>query len=445
MVKDLYAGNALHHNITKRIYEKRAAVEEWLEMEEKKFPPLPYTSIDLRDSGFKVSPVDSNAFPAGFNNICKEDWEVAAKAFLEILTVKEKKAKRIIVIPENHTKNQAYFENLSALKEILTLSGFEIIFGHLNPAMKENSLKGITKIETSFSSPILLERIYRKEDYLFTEREKFEEEDLILLNNDLTNGIPKELLNIKHKIVPPTNMGWFQRKKGNYLKTYEGLAEKLASIIDIDPFQITALHDEIEDINFLTGKGIDRLASATDNLLRKIEENYKERNITSKPFVFIKHNSGTYGRSIMSVESGEEIYSMNRKKKDKMHTGKGGKKVHSLILMEGIPTNISEQGESAEPVIYLAGHKPIGGFLRLHSQKGSRENLNSPGSHFRTLCFANIFRYDTPMAAVLERFYGILGRLSSLANAQEMEKSSLFKEKSLYLKKEKYSRVQEYD
>ena len=36
-----------------------------------------YSSYDIRDSGYKVTNVDANVFPAGFNNICPTDKELS--------------------------------------------------------------------------------------------------------------------------------------------------------------------------------------------------------------------------------------------------------------------------------------------------------------------------------------------------------------------------------
>jgi len=89
--------------------------------------------------------------------------------------------------------------------------------------------------------------------------------------------------------------------------------------------------------------------------------------------------------------------------------------------MEGIPTDMKEDDETAEPVIYLAGSEPIGGFLRLNPNKDSEGNLNSPGAHFKPLCFANLFRSPNRDNVILEHLYGALGRLSTLANGREMQ------------------------
>ncbi|RYZ93690.1 MAG: hypothetical protein EOP11_27430, partial [Proteobacteria bacterium] len=165
----------------------------------------------------------------------------------------------------------------------------------------------------------------------------------------------------------------------------------------------------MDNLDFDGGAGMDRLAETTDKVLNDIRADYKERGIDKEAHVFIKHNSGTYGRSIMTVRSGKEVLELNRREKNKMNVSKGGVQVHSVVIMEGIPTDLKADDETAEPVVYLAGSEPIGGFLRLNPNRDAEGNLNSPGAHFKPLCFANLFRDAQAANVVLEKLYGALG------------------------------------
>ncbi|RYZ93691.1 MAG: hypothetical protein EOP11_27435 [Proteobacteria bacterium] len=185
----------LRAELVEKISAKQKELDHWLGEQCKKAPAPPYTSIDLRDSGFKMSPVDSNIFPAGFNNICVDDWNLAASTFERVLTrvAKGKRPAKILIVPENHTSNLFYFENLWALKEILTLAKFEVVIGHLNPAFEANLPKGCTSVKTQSGRTIVLEKIIREGNLLQTERVRFDSTDLVLLNNDLSGGVPPEL------------------------------------------------------------------------------------------------------------------------------------------------------------------------------------------------------------------------------------------------------------
>ena len=412
----------LRCQLVDKIAAKQDALDRWFKEQCQKAPAPPYTSIDLRDSGFKMSPVDSNIFPAGFNNICVDDWSLAASTFERVLTHTNggTKPERVLIVPENHTSNLFYFENLWALKEILTLAKFEVVIGHLNPAFEANLPKGCTSVKTQSGRTIVLEKIIREGNLLQTERVRFTKSDLVLLNNDLSNGVPAELEGLEQRLSPHPSVGWHRRLKSEHLRHYTELATEFANILGVDPWLFTTRYTSVDNLDFDSGAGLDRLAEATDQVLAQIRADYKERGIDKEAHVFIKHNSGTYGRSIMTVRSGQEVISLNRREKNKMNVSKGGVQVHSVVIMEGIPTDLKSDDETAEPVIYLAGSEPVGGFLRLNPNRDAESNLNSPGAHFKPLCFANLFRSGGENV-VLEKLYGALGRLSTLANGREIQ------------------------
>jgi glutamate--cysteine ligase len=410
-------------DLVNRIIAKQDLLENWYSLQNRKAPAPAYTSIDLRDSGFKVSPVDSNIFPAGFNNICNDDWGLAASTFERVLTRvnRDRRPERILIVPENHTSNKFYFENLWALKEILTIARFEVVIGHMNPEFTPNLPLGCTSVETATGRTIVLEKISRIGELLQTERVRFTEGDLVLLNNDLSNGVPAELQGLAQMVAPAASLGWHRRAKSQHLRHYTELATEFAGILDVDPWLLTTRFAAVDGLDFDSGLGMDKLAATVDNVIAQISHDYKERGLDHQPMVFVKHNSGTYGRSIMTASSGAELLALNRREKNKMNVSKGGVQVHSVIVMEGIPTEMKEDDETAEPVIYLAGSDPIGGFLRLNPNKDNTGNLNSPGAHFKPLCFANLFRSPNRDNVILEHLYGALGRLSTLANGREMQ------------------------
>jgi glutamate--cysteine ligase len=412
----------LRCQLVEKIVEKGPELDAWFAEQCAKAPAPAYTSIDLRDSGFKMSPVDSNIFPAGFNNICTADWNLAALTFEKVLTRanKGKRPQHVLIVPENHTTNLFYFENLWALKEILTLAKFEVVIGHLNPQLEPNLAQGCTSVKTQSGRTLVLEKIIREGTLLQTERVRFDENDVVLLNNDLSNGVPKELEGLTQTLTPSPTVGWHRRLKSEHIRHYTELATEFANILGVDPWLLTTRFDSVNDIDFDSGAGMDRLAATTDKVLEQIRADYKERGIEKEALVFIKHNSGTYGRSIMTVRSGKEVLELNRREKNKMNVSKGGVQVSSVVIMEGIPTDLKSDDETAEPVIYLAGSEPIGGFLRLNPNKDAEGNLNAPGAHFKPLCFANLFRAGESENVILEKLYGALGRLSTLANGREI-------------------------
>ena len=53
-----------------------------------------------------------------------------------------------------------------------------------------------------------------------------------------------------------------------------------------------------------------------------------------------------------------------------------------------MPTNERINDAVAEPVVYMIDRYVVGGFYRVHAERGIDENLNAPGSSFVPLAFA---------------------------------------------------------
>jgi glutamate--cysteine ligase len=82
----------------------------------------------------------------------------------------------------------------------------------------------------------------------------------------------------------------------------------------------------------------------------------------------------------------------------------------------------------AEPVVYMIDHFVVGGFYRVHTERGKDENLNAPGMHFESLAFQTCCTLPNPDCEpddLPNRFYayGVVARLALLAAALEIEKA----------------------
>jgi glutamate--cysteine ligase len=72
----------------------------------------------------------------------------------------------------------------------------------------------------------------------------------------------------------------------------------------------------------------------------------------------------------------------------------------------------------AEPVVYMIDRYVVGGFYRVHTERGRDENLNAPGMHFEPLAFETRLqpaRLQLPRPdAPPNRFYayGVVARLA---------------------------------
>ena len=57
------------NELEQRIIDSMPAIERWFRMEWMEHTPPFYSSVDIRNAGFKLAPVDMNLFPGGFNNL----------------------------------------------------------------------------------------------------------------------------------------------------------------------------------------------------------------------------------------------------------------------------------------------------------------------------------------------------------------------------------------
>jgi glutamate--cysteine ligase len=180
-------------------------------------------------------------------------------------------------------------------------------------------------------------------------------------------------------------------------------------------------------VDFSESAGMESLRSHVDALLTKTRRKYKEYGINEKPFVVVKADNGTYGMGIMTVRDVKDLEVINRKTRNKMSVIKDGQEVSEVIIQEGVLTNERINDAVAEPVVYMMDRYVVGGFYRVHAERGVDENLNAPGSSFVPLAFEQSAHTPQPGvkagASVPNRFYmyGVIGRLAMLAASYELE------------------------
>jgi len=227
-------------------------------------------------------------------------------------------------------------------------------------------------------------------------------------------------------VVPPLVAGWSTRRKSHHFHVYDRVAEEFARLVGIDPWVIDPVFSQCGKVNFTEKEGEDCLAANVEFVLAEIREKYAHYGITEPPFCIVKADAGTYGMGIMTVKSVDDVRNLNRKTRNKMSVIKEGQPVHEVIIQEGVYTFESVDGAVAEPVVYMMDQFVVGGFYRVHTERGVDENLNSPGAQYAPLAFET--DCHTPDCAGKagdppNRFYtyGVIARLANLAAAIEVE------------------------
>ena len=252
----------------------------------------------------------------------------------------------------------------------------------------------------------------------------------VLLNNDLSAGTPALLQDLHDQwVIPPVHAGWHTRRKSNHAAAYDRVTKDFCAEIGIDPWRINPAFDTCTGLDFHARTGEQELADKVATMLDGIRAKYKEYGVSDEPFVVVKADAGTYGMGVMTVRNVDEVIALNRKQRNKMSVVKEGLEVHDVIIQEGVHTFETLNGAVAEPVVYMMDHYVVGGFYRVHTQRGRDENLNAPGMHFEPLAFeapCSLPDCNQEPDAAPNRFYayGVVARLALLAASVEIEETA---------------------
>ncbi|RTL39448.1 MAG: glutamate--cysteine ligase [Burkholderiales bacterium] len=392
-----------------RILESMPATERWFRLEWMEHTPTFYASVDLRNAGFKLAPVDTNLFPSGFNHLTAQMLPQAVQAAMAAIEKICPEARNLLVIPETGERCTFYLENLATLARIFTQAGLNVRFGTLDTSITEP-----TALALASGGSITLEPLVRKRGRLML---KGFDPCTILLNNDLAAGTPPQLMGLHEQyLLPPLHAGWTVRRKSQHFRAYEEVAKRFGKLLGMDPWLITPMFQTVD----LQGKkSLDLLQAAADAQLTKVRRKYKEYGINEKPFVVIKSDIGSHGRGVMTIRDAKDIETLAERLPDSLGS--------EILVQEGVPTHERVHEAVAEPVVYTMDRYVVGGYYRVHAHRGIDENLNAPGASYVPLAFAESPHLprpgEKPGASAPNRFYmyGVIGRLAMLAASYELE------------------------
>lgn len=405
--------------LERRILAAQPEIEYWLRSQWQEHAVPFYSSVDLRNAGFKLAPVDTNLFPGGFNNLSQEFSPLAVQAAVAAVEKVCPDARGVLLVPENHTRNMFYMQNVVALTQILRQGGMSVRIGSMLPEIKTP-----TEIKLPTGAKIVLEPLLRQGNRLLVENF---DPCVVLLNNDLSAGIPQLLRGLEQPVLPPLHAGWAVRRKSNHFAAYDRVATQFAGLLGLDPWLINPLFETCGKIDFRGRQGVECLEGYVDEILGDVRAKYKEYGIEEQPFVIIKADAGTYGMGIMSVKDASEVRDLNRKQRNKMAIVKEGLEVRDVLVQEGIHTFETMNDAVAEPVVYMIDRFVVGGFYRIHTERGKDENLNAPGMQFVPLAFESPCLPDLAGSPDCppNRFYayGVIARLALVAAAVELEET----------------------
>jgi len=401
------------NELEQRILESMPAIERWFRLEWMEHTPPFYCSVDLRNAGFKLAPVDTDLFPGGFNHLTPEMLPLAVQAAMAAIEKICPEAKNLLLIPEAHTRNTFYLASVQRLITVFTQAGLNVRLGSLDPSLKQP-----LKLALADAGELLLEPLLRTRGRLGL---KNFDPCTILLNTELAQGVPKALQGLHEQyLLPPLHAGWTVRRKSHHLRSYEEVAKKFAKLLGMDPWLLTPMHALCGQVDMAERSGLDGLRGHVEALLTKIKRKYKEYGINERPFVVVKPDAGSSGMGILTVRDPKDLDSLQPLAGPAALAG-------AMIVQEGVPTYERMNDAVAEPVVYMIDRYVVGGFYRVHAERGIDENLAAPGSSYVPLAFAPSGhlpeRGEKPGASAPNRFYmyGVVGRLAMVAASYELE------------------------
>jgi glutamate--cysteine ligase len=408
------------NELEQRVLDSMPAIERWFRLEWMEHTPPFYSSVDVRNAGFKLAPVDTNLFPGGWNNLTAEMLPLAVQAAMAAIEKICPEARNLLVIPENGHPSSFYLDNLAQLQRIFNMAGLNVRLGSIDPALKKN-----TTLPLQSGGSITLEPVIRGKRRLGL---KDFDPCTILLNNDLSAGVPGILEDIHEQyLLPPLHAGWPTRRKSAHFRCYEEVSKRLGKLLGVDPWLIHPLHDRCESVSLGEAAGFECLQTQADAVLARVRRKYKEYGIKEKPFVVVKTDHGTHELGFVTVRDAKDMQALQERVQTISKSRKTAFASHDFLVQEGVQTQERVNDAVAEPVVYMMDRYVVGGFYRVHAGRGIDENLNAPGAGFVPLAFEHSTQLPQPGvkpgASVPNRFYmyGVVGRLAMLAASYELE------------------------
>lgn len=405
--------SAILDELTNLYEDKDEAINRWLAARRAEAAPYIYSSIDLRHSGSRLVPVDTNLFPAGFNNLSPAAGQRAIIALRDYMAAHAPAARRVLLIAESHTRNLAYLDNIVRLRGLFERAGCEVELASFAVASGAPLLLQSLSGATITQQPLL-----RVGNQLRCENGFLP--DVVVLNNDLSAGLPDILDGIVQPVFPPPALGWYRRRKSVHFTAYEKLTEEFAREFGFDNWLISAFFHQCGMIDFRAREGLDCLAKGVDCVIERARRKHVQYGIRDAPYVFVKADSGTYGMGIMTARSGAEMLELNKKDRNKMQVIKEGAVNSEVIIQEGIPSIDVVEGAPAEPLIYLVDGIPVGGMYRVNENRDALSNLNAAGMRITGICDeAEESQDKVSIRGCHFQAYGLVAALAALAAPRE--------------------------
>ncbi|MCC7151643.1 MAG: glutamate--cysteine ligase [Rubrivivax sp.] len=407
------------NELEQRLLESMPAIERWFRLEWMEHTPTFYCSVDLRNAGYKLAPVATDLFPAGFNHLTPQMLPLAVQAAMAAIEKICPEAKNLLLVPCAHCDSASYLEHLQRLVQVFTQAGLNVRLGSADP-----DLDAPQTLRSATGEALVIEPLQRHRTRLGL---KDFDPCTILLNDDLRAGVPRVLQNLYEQyLLPPLHASWATRRKSHHFHSYEEVAKKFAKLMGMDPWLINPMSAHCGQVEAGSDAGLECVRSHCEALLARQRRKFKEYGIAERPFVVVKADAGGMGAGVLTVRDVRELDAARLQRALARPPGQEPG-VSEVIIQEGVPTCERIDEAMAEPVVCTIDRYVVGGYYRVLAGRASDESLQAPETRYVSLDFAESpmlpARGARPGASAPNRFYmyGVIGRLAMLAAAYELE------------------------
>ena len=187
-----------------------------------------------------------------------------------------------MLVPENHTRNQFYLQNVATLAKILRHAGMHVRIGSLLPEI--TAADRDRRFPTARSS-----RSSRSSAKATASSSAISIRAWCCSTTICRRAFPAILRGVEQAVLPPLHAGWAVRRKSNHFEAYREVAEEFAALIGIDPWLVNPYFEQCGRIDFHERKGEECLEGYVAEILDDVRAKYREYKIDAGAF---RHRQG---------------------------------------------------------------------------------------------------------------------------------------------------------
>ena len=215
-------------DLEQRILDRMPDIERWLRTQWQEHTVPFYASVDLRNAGFKLAPVDTNLFPGGFNNLNPAFLPLCVQAVQAAVERICPDARGVLLVPENHTRNTFYLQNVATLASILRQAGMRVRIGSLIPEITEADDDRPARRRRAHAGADRAQRPPRRARRLRSLHGAAQQ-------RPLGRARRRSCEDIDQPIAPPLAAGWYNRKKSHHFGVFHRVAQRVRELLGHRP------------------------------------------------------------------------------------------------------------------------------------------------------------------------------------------------------------------